>query len=280
MRTIQPHPPGSPNGPTAKLATTDEVAFFAAALVVGNGFEEPSDDYSRISSCTTNATSFTPDTSTPYTGDGATILYQCPANGGARTSSQRVDKCVDSAQTANSCNASTTRFADGPDGNTTYDFIEKSRNPAKDVSWKVKGDIALSNVDSNSTGPFSTTTNGTVTWVDNLKNFGLVVVFDQMNSSSTSDGQTSSSSLNGTYSVVSTQGNCPIGSVTFKTDMPEIYINNSGSSTNGKYTLTGANGKAATIEINSDDTFLVTLSNGQTKTYPQAALWDAQALCP
>lgn len=289
---------GSGGSDAAKLATTDEVVFFFAAMRLGFSAEEPSDDgysYSSASQATTKdcgigsssgSMTFIPDDSTIYTFDGTYTINQCQSNkyeGESFTNGQRIDKCVDSAQTADTCKVITSKFADGPDGSTTFDFGVKDSSSSSpiDTEWKLKGDYLLSDFTSSGTGgSYGAKETGTIVYTDNLKKFSANLKFVDMETSGVSNADGSGTvSVKGTYSVNSNQAHCPSGTVTVKTSAP-VSTNSAEAITGGQLDFTSSNNKVARINFNSDDTFIVTLADGKTKTYSQSTLRDdIQSLC-
>lgn len=225
----------------------------------------------------------TPDAATAYSSDGSVVYNNCKytsSNGTFSTSDtangKASNKCTDSAQTTDSCNAQSIKIADGANGSATLDFIFKGTDTNNSSSnydelLKLKADL----VSSSSGNTDTTKISGTISFQDNIRKTLFTGLFDNLTSVSTQTTNSFSETVNGGFGVTSSVSKCSIGQVTIKTNSP-IITNSSGTTTAGNVSLTDGAKQTATVQFNSDGGYTVTLGNGSSKTYSAN---DIENLC-
>lgn len=279
----------------AKLATTDEVAilvggfasFGALDFDIGSNSSGASSSAAKrrpmaksfrpkatsTESCGSGNITFTDDTTTAFADDGLTTANNCrdtTTEGGSSFTStingKSSDKCTDSAQTTSNCNALTTRVADGAAGNATLDFgfSGGSGSERADFDVRFKADLSTTLSGNTDTTQFS----GSIFFNDRVARLAGTALLENIRVAFTFNPSTGggSETLSGAFGVSTGSGQCAVGKVSFRTDSPLIY-NSNFDVTAGQLTLTGANGQTARVNYNSDSSYTVTLSNGQTRTY-------------
>lgn len=288
----------------AKLATTDEVAALVTGFVAlgevdfdisgstGASAANPASSRAAKSfrpkattteNCDSGSISFTDDASTLFSDDGLTTANSCRftfnEGGASFTSSvngKSSDRCTDSAQTANDCEAYAIRVGDGAAGSATLDlaFVGGSGASREDFEVRFKADLTDTLAGNTST----TQLTGTIAFNDRVEQLAGTALFENIQVAFTLNPNTGggSETLSGNFGLSAGNGKCSIGKVSLRTDSPLIY-NSNFDVTAGQLTLTGANGQTARVNYNSDGSYTVTLANGQTRTY--AASDDFEALC-
>ncbi|PTU32822.1 hypothetical protein [Stenotrophobium rhamnosiphilum] len=253
--------------PAAKLATTNEVAFlFAAYQITRKAPEYGFDFHNRATQPTpvcdngpTGTVSFKPNTTTPDSNDGEAVFSQCLVGVGTRDEVATGRTTLKCGAGDTQCNTASIEFSDSVNGARTFDFdtTDSTSSPPLDASWKVKGVFPY--------GPnMYKDQEGTITFTDNINryaipNFGIAVVFDHVDRSKTE----------GRFGVISTPNDCPSGSVSASSDPADPRT----------ITLTGSDGKQATVVANINGSAVVTLADGTTRTYSAGVMSYPQQLC-
>ena len=234
--------------------------------------------------CDSGSVSYTDDTTTAFDSDGTVVFNDCrdTSSSGSFTFSSTSNgkassKCTDAAQTADVCNADTSRLADGANGSTTLDFAFSSKDSStsgndSDTELKLKADVTSATSGSSETTRIS----GSLLFNDKIERVSGSAVFENLTSVFTTTGTGSSETINGAFGFATSTSKCAIGKVTIKTDSP-LITDSSFTTTAGRVSVTDGSGQTATVQFNADGSYTVTLPNGATKTYDDS--FDSDVFC-